>query len=101
MQKHGGLFCALMVHTNVNEERRKPLFYSSSCQAVLYCLKECQKKDWMRKDMKTHSHKHWCKNMKAYMAKHEEIGNLPFTFMSGNVLEMGNFPFTFMSSNVL
>ena len=55
----------------------------------------------MRKDMKTHSHKHWCKNMKAYMAKHEEMGNLPFTFMSGNVLEMGNLPFTFMSGNVL
>ncbi|XP_052082324.1 zinc finger MYND domain-containing protein 15-like [Mytilus californianus] len=53
----------------------------SSCQALLYCSKDCQKKDWTRKgDMGPHSHKIWCKRMKMYMSKTEEMRQFPFTY---------------------
>ncbi|XP_071147580.1 zinc finger MYND domain-containing protein 15-like [Mytilus edulis] len=53
----------------------------SSCQALLYCSRDCQKKDWNRKgDMGAHSHKIWCKKMKIYMSKTEEMRQFPFTY---------------------
>ncbi|CAG2187118.1 unnamed protein product [Mytilus edulis] len=56
----------------------------SSCQALLYCSRDCQKKDWNRKgDMGAHSHKIWCKRMKIYMSKTEEMRQFPFTYAQG------------------
>jgi hypothetical protein len=58
--------------------------YSSSCQAVLYCSKECQKKDWSQKgQMAAHCHKNWCKKMKTYMSKSDLLKQFPFTFAQG------------------
>ncbi|XP_046350658.2 zinc finger MYND domain-containing protein 15-like [Haliotis rufescens] len=53
----------------------------SSCQAVIYCSRDCQKKGWsLQGDMKEHSHKVWCAKMKHFMSKTAELTRLPFTF---------------------
>ncbi|XP_053405551.1 zinc finger MYND domain-containing protein 15-like [Mercenaria mercenaria] len=60
----------------------------SSCQAVLYCSKTCQKKDWSQKGpLAAHCHKYWCKKMKAYMSKADELRNFPFTFAAETTSE--------------
>ncbi|KAL5003901.1 hypothetical protein ScPMuIL_017357 [Solemya velum] len=52
----------------------------SSCRAVLYCSKQCQKQDWVQTaDMKQHSHKMWCAKMKTYMKKELRLKEFPFS----------------------
>ena len=59
-------------------------FFSSSCHAMLYCSKVCQKTDWSRKGKEEpHSHKKWCTRMKQYMQKTEMLRELPFTYAHG------------------
>ena len=64
-------------------------FFSSSCHAMLYCSKVCQKTDWSRKGKEEpHSHKKWCSRMKQYMQKTEMLRELPFTYAHGLLFYM-------------
>ena len=59
-------------------------YFSSSCHAMLYCSKVCQKKDWVRKGQEEpHSHKKWCARLKQYMDKTEILKGFPFTYAKG------------------
>ncbi|KAK6179905.1 hypothetical protein SNE40_012155 [Patella caerulea] len=55
----------------------------SACEGFQYCSRKCQKNDWSKKGpMAPHSHKHWCKRIKVYMEKTDELATFPFTFTS-------------------
>ncbi|ESP05399.1 hypothetical protein LOTGIDRAFT_152249 [Lottia gigantea] len=50
-------------------------------------LKDCQTRDWKRTDeFKEHGHKKWCKLIKSYIAKTDELSTFPFTFTKDNIL---------------
>ncbi|XP_041372372.1 zinc finger MYND domain-containing protein 15-like [Gigantopelta aegis] len=54
----------------------------SSCDAIIYCSKECQKRGWSQPgDMKNHSHKRWCARMKQYMTRTTELADFPFSYV--------------------
>ncbi|ESP05403.1 hypothetical protein LOTGIDRAFT_228004 [Lottia gigantea] len=53
----------------------------AACTGSVYCSKECQTRDWKRTDeLKEHGHKKWCKLIKSYIAKTDELATFPFTF---------------------
>ncbi|KAL4228307.1 Zinc finger MYND domain-containing protein 15 [Mactra antiquata] len=58
-----------------------------SCNAMLYCSKECQVKDWRYHGQMSHcSHKLWCTRMAMYMSNIDKLKDLPFTFTNETTL---------------
>ncbi|KAK7496020.1 hypothetical protein BaRGS_00012721 [Batillaria attramentaria] len=69
--------CAVCYRKGTEEE----FTTCEGCQAMVYCSITCQQNDWDNGEATaSFSHRHWCTRIKSYMAREQELRDLPFTF---------------------